>query len=192
MMSKIASMLMELKDTSEMMIDLAYSSLLYDNTEIAEEVIALSDNLESLSERIQDEIAQAGKAMPDEVARAVVTIRLMDSIMGIAGAAESIADVVIRGLGEHPVLAMSIRDSDTTMCLAKIADDSVLAGKTFGEVSLSTNSGMFVIAIRRGDDYIFGPGECTSMEAGDILIARGPDEGVAYFKDLADGTEKSL
>ena len=82
MMSKIASMLMELKDTSEMMIDLAYSSLLYDNTEIAEEVIALSDNLESLSERIQDEIAQAGKAMPDEVARAVVTIRLMDSIMG--------------------------------------------------------------------------------------------------------------
>ena len=59
MMSKIASMLMELKDTSEMMIDLAYSSLLYDNTEIAEEVIALSDNLESLSERIQDEIAQA-------------------------------------------------------------------------------------------------------------------------------------
>ena len=36
MMSKIASMLMELKDTSEMMIDLAYSSLLYDNTEIAE------------------------------------------------------------------------------------------------------------------------------------------------------------
>ena len=63
MMSKIASMLMELKDTSEMMIDLAYSSLLYDNTEIAEEVIALSDNLESLSERIQDEIAQAGTAM---------------------------------------------------------------------------------------------------------------------------------
>ena len=51
---------------------------------------------------------------------------------------------------------------------------------------------MFVIAIRRGDDYIFGPGEGTSMEAGDILIARGPDEGVAYFKDLADGTEKSL
>ena len=45
MMSKIASMLMELKDTSEMMIDLAYSSLLYDNTEIAEEVIALSDTL---------------------------------------------------------------------------------------------------------------------------------------------------
>ena len=134
-MSKIASMLMELKDTSEMMIDLAYSSLLYDNTEIAEEVIALSDNLESLSERIQDEIAQAGKAMPDEVARAVVTIRIMDSIMGIAGAAESIADVVIRGLGEHPVLAMSIRDSDTTMCLAKIADDSVLAGKTFGEAT---------------------------------------------------------
>ena len=37
-MNKIESMLLELKDTSEFMIDLAYSSLLYNNVEIAEEV----------------------------------------------------------------------------------------------------------------------------------------------------------
>lgn len=192
MMSKIASMLTELKDTSEMMIDLAYSSLLYDNEEIAEEVISLSRSMEGLSDRIEDTISEASKTMPDIMSRAVVSIRLMDSIMDLAHAAKSIADVVLRGLAENPVLAMSIRDSDTTMCLAKIADDSVLAGKTLGELSLSTNSGMFVIAIRRDDDYIFGPGAETGLEAGDILIARGPEEGVADFKDLADGTEKSL
>ena len=192
MMSRLAAMLTELKDTSEMMIDLAYSSLLYDNTEIAEEVISLSNSLDGLSERIQDEMAKSGQSNSEEVYRAIVTVTLMDRIMDIAHAAESIADVVIRGLAEHPVLAMSIREADTTMCLAKGADDSILAGKTFGEVSLSTVSGMFVIAVRRGDDYIFGPGEETKMEAGDILIARGPEEGVSYFKDLADGTEKSL
>ncbi|MDD2627174.1 MAG: TrkA C-terminal domain-containing protein, partial [Candidatus Methanomethylophilus sp.] len=132
------------------------------------------------------------QANPADVARVVVISRLQASIMDIAGAAEHIADVVLRGLAEHPVLAMSIRDADTTICLAKVAPDSVLAGKTFGEISLSTRCGMFVIAIRRDKDYIFGPGRNNRMEAGDILIARGPEEGEGYFKDLADGTEKEL
>ena len=188
MKSKLEAMFLELKDTSEMMVDLAYSSLLYDNVEIAEEVLSLYDRMEELSERIQDEIVQVSRSMPDEVARAVVTTRLMDSILEIADAARSIADVVVRGLAEHPVLAMSIRDSDTTLCLAKVAPDSILAGKSLGEVSLATNSGMFVLAIRREDDYIFGPGWDTRLEAGDILIARGPEDAVSYFKDIVDGT----
>ncbi|MBQ1462718.1 MAG: potassium channel protein, partial [Candidatus Methanomethylophilus sp.] len=98
MKSKLEAMFLELKDTSEMMVDLAYSSLLYDNVEIAEEVLSLYDRMEELSERIQDEIVQVSRSMPDEVARAVVTTRLMDSILEIADAARSIADVVVRGL----------------------------------------------------------------------------------------------
>ncbi|MEE3478122.1 MAG: TrkA C-terminal domain-containing protein [Methanomethylophilus sp.] len=188
MKSKLESMFLELKDTSEMMVDLAYSSLLYDNVEIAEEVLSLYDRMEELSERIQDEIVQVSRSMPDEVARAVVTTRLMDSILEIADAARSIADVVVRGLAEHPVLALSIRDSDTTMCLAKVGSESILAGKTLGEHSLATNTGMFVLAVRREDDYIFGPGWDTRLEEGDILIARGPEDAVSYFKDIVDGT----
>ena len=188
MKSKLESMFLELKDTSEMMVDLAYSSLLYDNVEIAEEVLSLYDRMEELSERIQDEIVQVSRSMPDEVARAVVTTRLMDSILEIADAARSIADVVVRGLAEHPVLALSSRDSDTTMCLAKVGSESILAGKTLGEHSLATNTGMFVLAVRREDDYIFGPGWDTRLEAGDILIARGPEDAVSYFKDIVDGT----
>ena len=188
MKSKLEAMFLELKDTSEMMVDLAYSSLLYDNVEIAEEVLSLYDRMEELSERIQDEIVQVSRSMPDEVARAVVTTRLMDSILEIADAARSIADVVVRGLAEHPVLALSIRDSDTTMCLAKVGTESILAGKTLGEHSLATNTGMFVLAVRREDDYIFGHGWDTRLEAGDILIARGPEDAVSYFKDIVDGT----
>lgn len=192
MKSMLEAMFLELKDTSETMVDLAYSSLLYDNVEIAEEVIALNDRMEELSERIQDEIAQVSRAMPDEVVRAVITTRLMDSVLEIAEAAKSIADVVVRGLAEHPVLALSIRDSDTTLCLAKVSPDSILAGKSLGDVSLATNSGMFVLAIRREDDYIFGPGYDSRLEAGDILIAKGPEDAVSFFKDIADGTRQEF
>ncbi|MCB5280154.1 MAG: potassium channel protein, partial [Candidatus Cloacimonetes bacterium] len=111
------------------------------------------------------------------------------SIMYIAEAAKSIADVVLRGLGEHPVIAMSIKESETTISVAKVAQNSIMKGRTFGEIRLSTISGMFVIAIKRDRTYIFGPGRGTQIEEGDVLIARGPEEGVGYFKDLADGTE---
>lgn len=189
-MNKLEEMLLELKDTSEFMVDLAYSSLIYDNEEIAEEVIFLSDRMDELSLKIQDSVVELGMSKPDEIARIVVMIRLQASIMSIADAAWAIADVVKRGLGKHPVLAMSIRESETTVSIAKVSEDSTLNGKTFGEVRLSTQCGMFVIAIKRDRDYIFGPGKTTRIEAGDILIAKGPEEGVSAFKSIADGTDE--
>jgi uncharacterized protein with PhoU and TrkA domain len=191
-MNRLEEMLLELKDTSEFMVDLAYSSLIYDNEEIAEEVIFMAGTMVGISQKIQDLVIEIGTANPGEIAKIVVAIRLEASIMSIAEAAKSIADVVLRGLGKHPVLAMSIKESETTISLAKITESSALKGKTFGETRLSTLCGMFVIAIKRDKEYIFGPGRATRMEAGDILIAKGPEEGVSFFKDLADGTEKDL
>lgn len=191
-MADIDDMLLELKDTTDLMVDLAYSSLLYNNVEIAEEVVMLSDKMSDLADSIQNELVGVVKANPDEASRSLMTARLMDSMLDIADATGSIADTVIRGLADHPVLAMSIRGADTTMCLAKVLPDSILAGKTFGELSLSTNSSMFVIAIRRDGGYIFGPDHAQRIEVDDILIAKGPEESVSFFKDLADGTAKSL
>lgn len=189
-MNRLEELLLELKDTSEFMVDLAYSSLIYDNEEIAEEVIFLSETMDKKSETIQDMVVEIGMNNPGETGRIIVLIRLQNSIMAIADAASSIADVVLRGLGKHPVIAMSIRESETTITLARIAENSQLNGKTFAEVRLSTQCGMFVIAIKRDREYIFGPGKSTRIEAGDILIAKGPEEGAPYFKELADGTDQ--
>ena len=183
-------MLLELKDTSEFMVDLAYSSLIYDSEEIAEEVIFLAERMENLSLSVQEAAIEVGMKRPEEIARIVVMVRLQTSIMVIADAAKSIAEIVLRGLGKHPVLAMSIKESETTISLTKVAPNSILNGKTFGEVRLSTQCGMFVIAIKRNREYIFGPGKHSKIEAGDILIAKGPEEGVSGFKAIAEGTEK--
>ena len=191
-MNRLEEMLLELKDTSEFMVDLAYSSLIYNIKEIAEEVIFMSETMDELYAKIQDVMIGIGMNKPEEIARIVMITRLQTSIMSIAEAAKSIADVVIRGLGEHPVLAMSIKESETTISVAELSENSILRGKTFGEVRLSTQCGMFVIAIKRDRGYIFGPGKSVKMEAGDILIAKGPEEGVTWFKGLADGSDQEL
>ncbi len=192
MMNKIEKMLIELKDTSEFMVDLAYSSLLYNNTEIAEEVIFLEGKMDELGAEIQDQLLDVAKDNPDAVAKFSVILRLQMAAEEIANAAASIADVVLRGLGEHPVIQMSIQESEVTIERATVAEDSILVGKTFGDIRLGSISGMYVIAMKRGNQFIYGPNKYTRIEAGDVLIARGPDESADYFMDLANGTSKEL
>ena len=191
-MSKIEQMLLELKDTSEFMVDLAYSSLLYNNIEIAEEVIFLEGRMDELGAKIHEQIVDLGREKPDEITRISVIIRLQMAAAEIANAAASIADVVLRGLGEHPVIQMSIQESEVTIEKATVSEDSIMVGKTFGEMRLGSISGMYVIAIKRGKEFIYGPNKFTKIEAGDVLIARGPEESADYFIDLATGEEREF
>lgn len=191
-MNKVESMLLELKDTSEFMVDLAYSSLLYNNTEIAEEVIFLEGKMDELSEQIQTYIEHLGKEQPEEIAKFSFVLRLQMAIEDIANAAASIADVVLRGLGDHPVIQMSIQESEVTIERATVSEKSVLAGKKLGEIALGSHTGMYIIAIKRGNQYIYGPGKNDRIEVGDIIIARGPEEGADFFIDLANGDETEL
>ena len=133
-----------------------------------------------------------GKEKPDEITKISVIIRLQMAAEEIANAAASIADVVLRGLGEHPVIQMSIQESEVTIEKATVSDDSILVGKKFGEIRLGSISGMYVIAIKRGNQYIYGPNKNTEIKAGDVLIARGPEESADYFIDIATGAEKEL
>ena len=192
MMNKIETMLLELKDTSEFMVDLAYSSLLYNNSEIAEEVIFLEGRMDELGAAIQEQLLNVAKDNPDVVAKFSVILRLQMAAEEIASAAASIADVVLRGLGEHPVIQMSIQESEVTIERATVSDDSILVGKKFGDIRLGSISGMYVIAIKRGNQFIYGPDKFTTINAGDVLIARGPEESADYFMDLATGEAREF
>lgn len=192
MMNKIETMLLELKDTSEFMVDLAYSSLLYNNSEIAEEVIFLEGRMDELGAAIQEQLLNVAKDNPDVVAKFSVILRLQMAAEEIANAAASIADVVLRGLGEHPVIQMSIQESEVTNERATVSDDSILVGKKFGDIRLGSISGMYVIAIKRGNQFIYGPDKFTTINAGDVLIARGPEESADYFMDLATGEAREF
>lgn len=191
-MNKVETMLLELKDTSEFMVDLAYSSLLYNNVEIAEEVIFLEGKMDELCIQIQQYIENVGREHPEEVAKFTFVLRLQMAIEDIANAAASIADVVLRGLGEHPVIQMSIQESEATIEMATVSEKSILVGKSLGELALGSHTGMYIIAIKRGSQYIYGPSKETVLVAGDSLIAKGPEESADFFMDIASGEETEL
>ncbi len=175
-----------MKDTSELMVDLAYSALLYDNEEIARQVLELESQVDEWDEQVQKLAVE--RAIEDrDVEKALVFIRLADSIETVADGAIEIADVVLRDIEPHPVVAAALKESDTAITTVKVPAASPAAGRTLGEMKLASETGMWVIAIRRGERWIYGPDENTRVEPGDLLIARGPVEGEEELRHYIGG-----
>jgi uncharacterized protein with PhoU and TrkA domain len=188
-MDELEEMLLELKDTSELMIDLAYSSLLYNNREIAEEVQIMEEMLDELANKIQKQ-AIARVANDGDVDKAFIMVKMAASVEEISDAAMQIADVVLKGVEPHPVISLSIRDAETIVTTAQVTEGSDLINKTLGQMRLATMSGMWVVAIKRDRRYIYGPDEDTLVLEGDLMFARGPFDSEEYFRDLASGKER--
>lgn len=182
--SETTKNLLRLKDTSELMVDLSYSALLYDNEDIANEIIYLEEVADSLERQVM--LSALDEGIKDEdTHRSYVMIRLANAMEMIADAAVSMADVVLRDIEKNPVIGLSLRDSRTTITSVTVSSASRLSGKSLGEVRLASESGMWVIAIRRDRSYIYGPDENTVLAAGDTLIARGPKKGRSMLLNLA-------
>jgi len=51
-----------------------------------------------------------------------------------------------------------------------------------GDLELEANTGMVVLAIRRGSEWLFDPALGTEIEPGDVLVARGPRDGESKLR----------
>jgi len=111
---KVIDMLVELKDTSELMLDLAYSSILLNSKELAEEVQALEEHVDKLHTDFELLVLSAGIS-PRESENFLGLIRIGVVTENIADAAAQIAEVVLRGIEPHPVLALAIEEAEETV-----------------------------------------------------------------------------
>jgi uncharacterized protein with PhoU and TrkA domain len=182
---RICDDLVELKDTSEMMMDLAYSALLLNSRYLAEEVRLLEESVDRLhtefellvlSSRDEDE-----KGLLGLIRMGVVTERIAD-------AAAEIAEVVLRSGEPHPVLSMVIQDAEETVERVVVGEGSSIEGKTLKEARIPEETGMWVLVVRRGDRWM-RPRPGTVLQAGDVIIASGYAEGEEDFKELVGGED---
>jgi len=185
-------LLLELKEKAELMVDLAYSSVIYDNREIAQEVYNLENFIDSLNDRLQKLAIEDVKKGELEVNEALAIIQLGASSEAIADAARDIADVELRDVELHPIIKESVMESEEVIVRAKLSPSSVLADKKLGEIKLASQTGMWVIAIKRGERWIYDPGKNVELKGGDVLFVRGSKEGMEHFIKLAEGEEKEI
>ena len=182
---KITRELVTLKDTSEMMMDLAYSALLLKSSFLAEEVMGLEEQMDELHIDFQSEVLSHTDEETDP-RELLGIIRMGNVTERIADAASEIAEVVLRGVEPHPILGMVIQDAEETVEHVTISEDSLVAGKMLKDAQIADETGMWVLYIRRGNRWM-KPRPSTRLEPGDLVVASGYSEGEEDFKQLLSG-----
>jgi len=184
-LENLTSQLVELKNTSELSIDLAYSALLLNNTFLAEEVQLLHQRVESLNIEL-DQLLLSCKLNGEGRGGLVSLVRMGMAAERISLAASKIAQIVLRGIEPHPVLKMVIQSADETVERVRVPENSAIIGKTLKELQLPEETGWWVLVIKRGDRWV-RPKASTVPEAGDLLIASGYSDGEEDFKQVVAG-----
>jgi uncharacterized protein with PhoU and TrkA domain len=182
---KITNQLVTLKDTSEMMMDLAYSSLLLNSQYLAEEVRLLEEQTDRLHQEYQYHLLE-GTEEPVDPKDLIGLVRLGSVTERIADAASEIAEVVLRGIEPHPILRMVIQDAEETVERETVSENSVVAGKTLRDAKIAEETGMWVLVIRRGNNWM-RPRPETILLPGDVVLASGYSEGEEDFQRLLSG-----
>ena len=182
----VSDLLVEMKNLSELMIDLAYSAALFNDKELAEDVIELESRIDTLAYLLDMEIMIAARDAED--AETLIGVSTVASAADkISDAAADIAAIVTRNIGIHPIIGEIFEKVEERLMKATVKEGSVIAGKRIEELDLAARMGVDIIAIRRNKDWILDPDDSERVFLGDILITRGAPVGIKEFKDLAEG-----
>jgi uncharacterized protein with PhoU and TrkA domain len=177
----VKDLLVELKDASELMVDLAYAAVFFNEEKLAQEVERLEQRMSDHLHRLRITAMLAARSPEDAEGMAAV-LWIAHAIERVGDAASDIARVVAARLGIPDALRHDLRHADEMTARIKIRDDAPAAGSTLRDLSLPTESGMWVVAIRSGMDWRFDPGAEDVVSVGDVLLIRGPEEGVNHVR----------
>lgn len=182
----VRELFLEMKNISELMIDLAYSAALFNDKELAEDVLELEKHIDTLTYLLEIEIMIAARDAED--AEALVGVSKVASAANkISDAAADITTIVTQNIEVHPVVSEGFQKVEERLTRTVIKEDSKLVSRQIEELELEAEMGVNIIAIRRNRDWIINPKNTEQLKIGDILIARGAPLGIKEFKGLAEG-----
>lgn len=182
--TSLKDVLIEMKDISELMVDLAYSAILFESREIAGEV----ENLEEVMNRhaYQARISGIlGARRVEEAESMSGLLQVAEAAERIANSATEIARLILRGTQFPQKLRDALPEAEEVTVRTEVHPGSLLDGTAFGEVKLQSRSGMRVIAIRRGSGWIYDPDKYSKTLAGDIVLAKGLAAGITPLCTMA-------
>ncbi|WP_256402628.1 potassium channel family protein [Halorubrum salinum] len=183
--ASVKDLLVEMKDTAELLIDLSYSAVLHGSPTVAHEVVELEHRMDVLQMRARMSLMLAARS-PDEAETLAPVLGVVGAADKISDAAGDIAKIVTEEIGLPDAMRGALTEGVETLVRGTVADDSGYAGRTLKDIDLESVTGVRVIAIRREDDWILNPGPETRLEAGDVTLLRGPETGVAEaYPELA-------
>ncbi len=181
--------LTEMKDLSEQIIDLSYSAILFDSSDIARQVMELEERLDKLLYNVRIGVLLAARNREDA--------EQLSGILQVASAAEAMGDAslqLMRIFDEdvefRPFAPFFLRDGDEKIWAIRIYEGSDVINRMISELGIESETGARIIAIKRRTRWLYDIEPERRIKEGDILIVRGVEDGLQELDAYAKGEVK--
>ena len=185
----VRELLTEMKDTSEVIIALAYASLMYNSSTVAERVRGLEDDMDDLKFATRYKVLLSSRTREDA--------RQLSGILEVASAADRISDAasdivsLLRFPPEkRPFITEMLSEADEKIRMIKISSDSSMVGNTIGRLQIEASTGCKIIAIKNRRGWTYDPEDEMKLRANDVIIVRGTDDGADLLVEYAAGRKE--
>ncbi|SEH49128.1 Uncharacterized conserved protein, contains PhoU and TrkA_C domains [Halopenitus malekzadehii] len=182
--ASVKDLLVEMKDTAELLIDLSYSAVLHQSTDIAREVLELEHKMDVLQMRARMSLMLAARN-PNEAEQLAPVLGVIAGADKISDAAGDIAKVVLEEIGLPDAMRGALSEAVELLVRGTIAEGSPYSGRTLQDIDLESETGVRIIAIRRADEWILNPGPTTTLCPDDVAIFRGPEASIPDVHETA-------
>lgn len=187
----VKEVLIDMKNLCGLMIDLAYASLFFNDSDLANEVLEIERDIDVLLYELWASASIAVRDLEDAEALAGI-FKMAMAIDNISNAAADIVQVIRLKLGLPQQLKEALIKVDPQYRRVTLNIGSPLIGRRLIDANLDTSLGIYVLAIRRGSKLIIDPEDYEIMLENDVLIVKGPADSLSVFCKLASGEVKDL
>jgi uncharacterized protein with PhoU and TrkA domain len=183
----VRELLTEMKDTSEVIVDLAYAALLYNSEDMAEKVNDLEKEMDDLKYAIRFKVLMSSRTKQDA--------KQLSGLLQVASAADKISDAAADIVGllnlpleRRPFVSAMLYESDEKIRATRIRPESTMVGYTIGRLGVEACTGCRIIALKNRQGWIYDPEDDLKIRAGDDVIVRGTEDGYKQLVEYAAGS----
>ena len=123
---------------------------------MAAEVNHLEDRLDEMKERLELWVLRAASELIDPSGLRGL-VHLAQAAEEIGDAAQQMVWLVEQGEELHPILAMALGEADEVVVRVPVGRGSAADGASLAQLQLETETGFYLLAIRRGGRYFYRP-----------------------------------
>ncbi|RLF53775.1 MAG: potassium transporter TrkA [Thermoplasmata archaeon] len=185
----IREALVEMKSLSEKIIDLAYAAIIFDSDDLANEVENIEEKLDRLLYRVRLTALMAGRD-PQLAEQLLGILQVASAAEQIGDAAVSISRLLSTNVEYRPFIPFILKGGDEIIRALMVDESSDLVNRSIGDLEVEGETGARIIAIKRGNRWIFNVSDDTVIKPGDTLIVRGVEGGVEDLEAYCKGERR--
>lgn len=182
----VRELLTDMKDNSEIIVDLAYASLMYNSDSMAAKVHELEDEIKNLKYAIRYKALLSARTKEDARQMSGL-LQVASAADRIADAADEIVDLIDLPLEKRPFVSAMLYESGEKIRATKVRPSSGMVGYTIGELAPEACTGCKIIAIKTRQGWIYDPEDDVKVRSNDDIIVRGTEDGFNCLLNYTNG-----